>query len=140
MIEPQEVTIDDRVFILSKLPAVEGREIITQYMPTALPKIGDYKSNEVVMLKLIKYAAVKLSEERTIQLSTRELINNHCSSWELLVKLEWAMLEYNCTFFQNGNLSNFFGNISQRLPEWISKILTDSLAQLSQTEKPPTTN
>ena len=47
MIQPREITIADqdgkeRRYILSKFPAVEGREIVAKYPISALPKLGDY--------------------------------------------------------------------------------------------------
>jgi hypothetical protein len=140
MIEPKEIEIDGKTFIISKFPAIAGREIITQYLPSAAPKIGDYKNNEALMLKLMSYVGVTIASGNIVQLSTQALVNNHVGSWETLMKLEAAMLEYNCSFFQNGLISGFFGDIAQKLPQWISKILTDSLAQLSQKEKQPSTN
>ena len=62
-IKPKEIVIkdldgDERKFIISRFPAVEGREIIAGYPITAIPKFGDYASNETVMLKLMTYASV----------------------------------------------------------------------------------
>jgi hypothetical protein len=141
--EHQEITINDRVFYLTKFPAVAGREIITKYPISNTPKLGDYGVSEETMLKLMSFVYVNVANaggSNYISLNTRGLVDNHTGSWETLVKLEYAMLEYNCSFLQNGRLSTFFGDIAQKLPAWITKILTDSLGQLSQVDKPPSTN
>lgn len=139
LIEPIEKEINGKTFILSKFPAVQGREIIAMYPLSGIPKIGDYKKNEEIMLKLMSYVAVPLGET-AIFLNNMKTINSHVSSWETLMTIEIAMMEYNCSFFKVGRISNLFEDFAQKLPRWISKILMDSLAQLSQQEKPVSTS
>lgn len=139
MIEPKEVNIDGKEFILSKFPAIAGREIVAKYPLSGLPKLGDYQVNEETMLKLMSYVGVNI-DDKPLMLSTRGLVDNHTGSWETLGKIEWAMMEYNCSFFQNGRISTFFEDFAQKLPQWISKTLMDLSAQLSQTERQPSTN
>lgn len=127
-------------YVLSKFPAVQGREIICKYPLSGIPKLGDYAENEEIMLKLMAYVAVIDAKGNPIKLVTRELINNHITSFETLMRVEAAMLEYNCSFFLNGRVSSFLSAIAQKLPQKISEILTDSLAALSQQSKPPSTN
>jgi hypothetical protein len=139
VIDPKEIEINGKNFILSKFPAIAGREIVAKYPLSGLPKLGDYAVNEETMLKLMAYVAVDTGGQK-LPLTTRALVDNHVGDWETLAKVEMAMLEYNCSFFQNGRIRSFFQDIAQKLPALISKILTDSLQALSQTEKPPTTN
>lgn len=144
LIQPKSVVIDGQKFILSKFPATVGREIITQYPISAIPKLGDYKRNEELMFKLMAFVGKKLEgREEPMMLGNQALIDNHISTefpGDTLLKIEAQMIEYNSGFFQIGRLSTFFGSIAQKLPQWISKILTDSLVSLSQMEKPPSTN
>lgn len=138
LLEPITKTIDGKEFVLSKFPAVQGREIIAKYPTSGMPKIGDYKVNEETMLKLMRYVAI--NGAAPIRLSTIDLINNHVGSWETLAKVEIAMMEYNCSFFQNGRVSTLLNDTAQNIPSWIAKILT-ALSQLSsQKEKQPLTN
>lgn len=139
LIEPKDVEIDSKQFILSKFPAIAGREIIANYPLSGLPKIGDYKANEEMMYKLMKYVGVRINDT-VILLNTPALINNHAGNWETLAKIEVAMMEYNCSFFQNGRVSTFLNDTVQNVPKWIIKILTALSQQLSQTEKPPSQN
>lgn len=136
MLEPKDVVIDGKSFILSKFPAVAGREIVTQYPISAVPKLGDYKTNEDIMLKIMNYVAIPMPNGvKALQLSTRELIDNHVPSWEMLMKVEWEMMSYNCSFFQNGRVSTFLNECAEMLPAWITKTLTPLLQQSSQTGK-----
>ena len=144
LINPTPLSLTDmdgreRSFILSKFPAVQGREIIAKYPTSALPKLGDYNVSEEIMLKLMSYVAVDLGG-RQERLVTKELVNNHCSDWETLAKLEMAMMEYNCSFFRNGTLSTFLGDVVQKILAKISEISTLSSGQSSQTVKQPSTN
>ena len=139
LLETKEIIIDNRVFILSKFPAVAGREIVASYPLTALPKIAEYKQNESIMLKLMNYVGVQINDS-VIRLSSQALIDNHVGSWETLVKVEAAMMEYNCSFFQNGRVSTFLNDTARNIPRWIIKILTDSSEHLSQKEKQASTN
>ncbi len=138
LIEPKETEINGKIFILSKFPAVAGREIVTQYVASGIPKLGDYKRNEELMIKMMKFVAVPREGGQPLCLSSVDLINNHVTgedSWETLGKLEMAMMEYNCSFFRNGQISTFFGDLSKRLPALITKMWTALSAQSSQTEK-----
>lgn len=136
MIEPKEIEVHGKTFIISKFPAIEGREIIAVYLSSSIPKYGNYKVNEETMLKLMSYVSVPMTNIPPLPLTTRALVNNHAGNWETLGKIEVAMMEYNCSFLQNGRVSTFLNDTAQKLPMWISKTLTLLLAQLSQTEKP----
>jgi hypothetical protein len=140
MLHPKEQSIPlgdgtEKVFVLHKFPAVEGREIVTQYPLSALPKLGDYAVNEAIMLKLLSYVGVPNAENPTappLMLSTRALVNNHVPDFEALMRLEAAMLEYNCSFFGNGKVLTFFEAIAAKCQALISRTLTDSLQQFSK--------
>lgn len=94
-----------RTFILSKLPAIVGREILSQYIPSAMPQ-GDYAKNQALMLKMMSFVAVVLEDGRQLRLTTAALIDNHCDP-ETLMRIEIAMLEYNSAVFRNGKISSF---------------------------------
>lgn len=148
MLSPIEKEIEcadgsKKTFILSKFPALAGREIITQYPLTAMPKVGDYKSNESVMMKMMEYVGVPHPTDATVaptMLKSAALIDNHVPDFECLMRLEAAMLEHNCSFFGNGRASTFFETITQKALALISKTLTDLSAQSSRQVKPVSTN
>ena len=142
MIEPKEVEIENpdgtkATYILSKFPAIQGREIIAKYPLSAVPKLGDYGVNEETMLKLMAFVAVPREDGPPLLLSTRSLVDNHVKSWETLARLECTMLEYNVSFFGNGKGSTFLEAIGKKAQAYLSRMLTDLSAQLSQKGKQP---
>ncbi len=140
MIDEIVKEIDGRNYTLSKFPAVAGREIIAKYPLSGMPKLGEYKVNEETMLKLMAFVQVDLENGVKLPLNSAALVNNHVTSWETLAKIEFAMLEYNCSFFQDGRISSLFEDFAQKLPQWISKMLTALSAQSSGQDKPPSTS
>lgn len=132
--DPKEITIIDgedkeRTFILSKMPAVEGLEIMARY-PTslassAIPKIGDWGVVQDLQDKIMKYVAVEVNG-RHMPLSTRALVDNHVGDWECLARLIKAEVEYNNSFFRNGTISNFLNEVVQTYLAKISGILAQS--------------
>jgi len=145
MLQPKEVQIKtqdggEKTFVLSKFPAIAGREIIAKYPLSALPKLGDYGVSEETMLKLMAYVAVPREDGTALQLTTRALVDNHVDSWETLGRIEMAMLEYNCSFFANGVASTFFEAVAQKVPTLVSRMLTDLQAQSSRPAKPASTS
>lgn len=148
MLEPKELSLTDasgkvRNFIISKFPAIAGRKIVTRYPLTNVPKLGEYQQSEDIMLELMAFVQAVPAEGPPVALTTRALVDNHVGDWETLAKIEWAMLEYNTSFFRNGLSSDFFESISQKAVTWISKTLMPLLArsleagkQASKTSKP----
>jgi hypothetical protein len=135
LIEPKETEINGRTFVISKFNAVDGREIITQYPLSGMPKLGDYKTNEGLMLKIMSFAEAKTESGINIRLSTKELVNNHCGDWETLIKLEWEMIQYNCSFFQDGKSADFFQRLTSLAEQKITEMLTRLSGGLLQAEK-----
>lgn len=136
MLEPKEVTIETqkgekRVYVLSKFPAVQGREIIAKYPLSAMPKLGDYAVNEETMLKLMAFVAVPRAEGGPLPLSTRGLVDNHVPDWETLARIEVAMMEYNVSFFGNGKGSTFLEAITKKGQAFLSQTLMDLSGQSS---------
>ena len=140
MIEPKDIELKGKVYTISKFTAIEGREIVTQYLSSATPKLGDYKRNEELMLKLMKYVGVSNGNGGHIMLITPELVNNHLRDWETLIHMEKEVMTYNCSFFQDGRASTFFAGFVQKVPAWITKMLMALSEQSLPTEKPSSTN
>jgi len=143
LINPKEIEIEFEgevfKFNIGKFPATVGREIISKYPVSNIPKIGDYAVSEETMLKLMSYVE-RVYDDRVQPLTSRTLIDNHIPSWEVLIKLEAFTIEYNCSFFKLGEVLN-------SLKEWKAlaepkniKTLMDSLVSLSQAEKPRSTS
>ncbi|MFA1586717.1 hypothetical protein ABZR37_13945 [Achromobacter ruhlandii] len=81
LIKPRVVMVKNRdgvekAFTISRLPATAAREVIAKYPLSNIPKLGDYKTSEEVMKKLMSYVAVDL-DGREQRLTTEALIDNH---------------------------------------------------------------
>lgn len=124
MLEPKE--LEGTSYILHKFPATVGREIILQYPTSAMPKIGDYATNEALMLKVMKYVGVAIEgRDAPLMLTTPQLVDNHVKDAETLMKLEWAMMSYNFAFFNNGSLSGILERVAAQTVKLLQKTLTD---------------
>ncbi len=140
LLEPKDVTIDGITYKIGKFPAVAGREIITKYPLSNIPRVGDYAVSEEIMLKLMSYVERVLPDGGAVRLATKELVNNHVPSWETLVKLEAAALEHNCSFFQNGKSSAFLAKLGVLAQQKVTEILTGLLQTSSRRAKPRSGN
>ena len=133
MLEPKEFEIAGKTFVLSKFPATVGREIMMTYVPSGMPKVGDYATNEALMLKIMKYVGVMVEgRDEPLMLTTRQLVDNHIPDGETLMKLEFAMASHNFAFFNNGQLQGILQLAATKATDTVSKILTDLLPVLSQ--------
>ena len=145
LIKPKEITVfdgdgDEKKYTISKFPAVQGLEINALY-PTSLimssiPKIGDYKIPEELMFKILHYVTIDIPGTDPVRLDSQTMINNHVSDWEALIRIIWAIMEYNNSFFRNGTILNFFGDIVQKVLQRISEISIQSSEQFSKQNKP----
>jgi len=127
MLEPKDLEpMGDVIFVISKFPATVGREVIMQYPTSALPKVGDYATNEALMYKIMKYVGVRVEgRDEPLMLTTPQLIDNHVVDAETLMRLEWAMMSHNFAFFKNGKLSGILDQVANRTVTLIQKMLTD---------------
>lgn len=147
LLEPKSVMIktlagEEKEYIISKFPAVAGREIFAQYPVSLVPKVGDYQLNETLMLKIMSYVAVPRENDpgNPLRLSTRDLVDNHVPDWEALARLELAVMNHNCSFFERGKLSTIFAGVGAKANTKITEMLMGLLGSLSQAARQPTTN
>lgn len=146
MIEPKEIVVKDqagveRTYIIHKFPAVAGREIVTKYPLSNIPKVAEYGQSEEVMFKLLAFVGVPVpGNPQPLMLATRALVDNHIPDWETLMRVELAVLDYNTSFFGKGAISGFFESMSPKVAAWISTTLMPLLVASLQTEKQPSTN
>lgn len=142
LIEEKKITVKgvggtEKEFIISKFPAIAGREIITGYPINNIPKLLEYKASEELMLKLMNYVAVEV-DGHIIRLSSAALIDNHVTDADMLLKIEFEALRYNTDFFNIAKKSLFLD--SGVLKEYIIstiKTWTTSLQSSSQKGKRP---
>lgn len=136
MIEEKEIEVRGRKYIISKVPATVGREILFKYPTSNIPKVGDYGQSQEIMLKLLSYVAAVTPEGQRIELKTQTLVDNHVPNAETLILLEKEMFSYNFDFFHDGNASNFLKALEKRATSKGIEMLTTLLERLSQTGKP----
>lgn len=136
MIEEKKVEIDGKEFVISKLPATVGREILYKYTSAGKNILtdGSYAVSEEVMLKMMSYVGVYI-DNRLVKFDTADIINNHVKSAMTLLKIEKEMWSYNFDFFTPDKISTFFTKLSGLMEHKTTEILTDLLGKLSQTAK-----
>jgi len=145
MIKPKPFSVvsmdgETREYVLSRFPALDGREIIAQYPVSMVPKLGEYATNREMALKIMSFVAVVLPNGQQLALTSADLVNNHVPDWETMAKIEIAMMEYNCSFFAPGKISGLFEGLEAKAQQWITRTLTGLLAQSSKGAEPPSTN
>ncbi|MDC9614886.1 hypothetical protein PSI19_13650 [Xenorhabdus khoisanae] len=147
LIKPKTITITDadreeHTFIISRLPATVGREILAKYPLANAPKIGDYAISHEAMLKMMRYVAVERDGDE-ILLKTQILIDNHVPDGEALIRLELEMLRYNTSFFgadgSRGFLQFLLDKIKGSLPSIIKTLMGSLPSSLAQ-DTPPSPN
>ena len=106
---------------LHRVPATMGREIFTQYAPTAMPKVGDYKSNQGLMHKLIAFVKVEAPDGSMVRLSP-QLLDAHVTDFEMLIKLEWEMVKFNTSFLNRENRSNLLKKFKVMAEKYLSTL------------------
>lgn len=145
LIKPKDIELKDLdgnklKFRISRLDALSGREIISQYPTTAtaaaLKGPEGYAANEAMMFKLLSFAEVDLNGEY-IRLSTKDIIRNRIPDFEVLMKLEAEILKYNTGFFKVGKISRNLEGFAANIKQLTSKILTQSSESSSQKSKQP---
>ena len=133
LIKPKEVQIKDvdgelKTFVISRLPAIPSREILAKYPVANIPKLGEYQASEEAMKLLLSHVAVIIEgRDEPLRLTTPSLINNHVTDGEQLMRLEFAMLEYNTSFFGKGENSGFLAGLIKKHLPLIIQTVTDSL-------------
>lgn len=141
LIKPREITVTDidgegKQYIISRLPATVGREILATYPVANAPKIGDYGKSTEAMRLMMGYVAVPVDMGEPLRLKTQALIDNHVPDGQTLVKLELEMLKYNTDFFGRGSNQDLVGSLIQKYIPLIMQTLTQSLQPLSAQDLP----
>lgn len=142
LLKPMPIKVKDvdgmeHDFIISRLPASVGREVLAKYPTSALPKIGDYDVSAQAMMLMMKYVAKPTDDGGMIRLTTQSLIDNHVPDGEALLRLEIEMLKHNTSFFGHAGSFDFRGFLQDKIKQYaplIMKTLTDLSQQSSQAD------
>lgn len=125
LLNPEEVVITgrdgvERTYIISTLPYPVGRKVAALYPTANMPKIGDYKVSEEVMLDLFKFVAIRHENGSEQRLVNMTLLSNHVPDAMTGLNLEVRMLAKNFDFFGKGGLSESLNRfLQERLPSII---------------------
>lgn len=109
-IEPKEIEIDGRKYIISKIPAIQAQQIYRSIMQEAKDD-GDVAMTyltEPTAVSLLAYSAIA-DEEVWTALGDVNQVNIACPRIENLIKLEAAMIRYNFGFLFDGTLQEVLG-------------------------------
>jgi len=102
-------------FNISRLPAIVGREILAGYPSSLIPKVGEYKVNETLMIKLISYVEGFNGNDEPIALNSYHVINSYVTDTTTLMLIELEMFKYNFPFLKfeksRGFLFSFLSKI-----------------------------
>lgn len=136
-----------KTFTIGKFPAIAGRELVTMYPLTAVPKVGNYQANMDVVRKLMHYVEVPAEVDAMgtavrppIRLTSDALIDNHVPDFECLYRLEFALIQKNFSFFQNGKGRSLLESLGQNSMAKITNVLTQWLPQLLERAKQQSTS
>lgn len=146
MINPKPLSLVDqagteRQYILGQIPYLAGgREVCSQYISTAAPKIGDYEKNQALAEIMFSHIAVVQDNGTELILTTKELVNNHVPDFVTGIRLEEAMLEHNVGFSVIGKILEYRDQWRENLPGLITRILTILRESLPTPDNAPSTN
>ena len=138
MIEPKEITIKDKKFVIATIPAFDGLEIILNLTKSPLTK--DVVLATETILKLVSYVAAFDVNGNKVMLTSKDIANSHVNSWEMLRDLALQMAEYNCSFFPKGGLSSFWRESVENTKSKIVQTFTLLLQRLSVAERQQSVN
>lgn len=140
MIDKKDFVINGKTFYVTKFPAFDGISIMTRFPMSSIPKLGDHKIMMDTVAQILNYVYVPMPNNESLRLSTIDLIDAHVPDWETGLKIVGAMVEHNCSFFQDGRLSNFLENLEQSVQTWSTKTLVPLLERLFQSITRPSQN
>lgn len=103
MLEPKEITVSGKQYIIHKFPAWQGMLLVGR-IPQAMSFNADSMgASSDVWAEVFSYIAVPMANKAApLFLTNQDLINNHVKGWPQMLELFKAMMEYNDGFLENG--------------------------------------
>jgi hypothetical protein len=103
MLEPKEILIHNKKYVITKFPAMQGVEIMRAYYFSTTSK--DLSLSNEVTRKLLAYAGIpRDGGQPPLMLSNDALIENHAQDWSIVLKLQEEVLKYNEGFLSKESL------------------------------------
>jgi hypothetical protein len=136
--DPKKITIKGKEFIIHKWDPIIGKRLIFTYLPTLIPKFGNFDEHEKLSIESLAHVSVETSPGVMVDLNSSTAILNHVPGPLELIELEWEVVKYNVGFSNVDDLLTFLKSLIMRflsLGKSDSSTQTDSSAQLSHLEK-----
>ena len=115
LIEITNIDGNSLKFNIGRIPAIVGREILVGYPSSLIPKVGEYKENQALMIKLLSFVEGFNADDEPITLNNYHVINTYVTDTTTLMLLEKEMFAYNFPFLKfeksKGLLSSMASNL-----------------------------
>jgi len=104
VLEPKEIELDGKRYIIHKFPAWSGVHLVGK-IPLAVDFTHpDEELRQKVWADVFRYIAVPIAKGTPLFLTTEALIDNHVKGWPQMLKLMKMIAEYNDGFLDDGKL------------------------------------
>lgn len=105
MLEPKEISVGGKRYIIHKFPAWSGVHLVGK-IPLALDfQHADEEVRRKIWAEVFSYIAVPMPNgSPALRLTTPDLIDNHVKGWSEMLKLMKEIAEYNEGFLDDGKL------------------------------------
>jgi len=122
LIKPKliEITnIDGNIlkFNIGRIPAIDGREILVGYPSSLIPKVGEYKENQALMIKLLSFVEGFNADDEPITLNNYHVINTYVTDTTTLMLLEKEMFAYNFPFLKFEKSKGLLSSMASKLKD-----------------------
>lgn len=110
-LDPKEVEVGGKTYRISRIPALEAQAVYADIIRTT----GDYGDlgmtmmPESLVLRILKYCAVKVETGDFIVLDTRDIVNTNLTRTIDLIALQLEMVKHNFSFLTDGSLTSLLG-------------------------------
>ena len=103
MLEPKEIEVGGKTYIVYKFPAMQG-VLLAGRVPVVMdPMFLDEAEKKRLWSDLFKFVAVPVPSGNPIVLSTETLIDNHVGSWKNMHAIFKELMEHNEGFLAAGD-------------------------------------
>lgn len=128
----------EHIYQIGKVPWMAGgRKILAEYIPSGLPKVGDYAKNEDLARILYANAIAIDADGNHHPLTTDSMINNHVPDVKVAMELEAAVFDKSTDFLILGKVLEYRTAWSQTLDSVLADLPTQLQKLLSAVASPP---
>jgi len=148
LLKPKQITLVDgdgvsRTYHLGRMDCLTGLEIVSRFITSGIPKLGEWNTSKDMILKAMQYVAIELPDGTTTRLQrllSESAVTNHIPSWEMLIVVFKEVMEHNSYFFSSGKASSLVEVLVQKFLQSLTEMFTRLSQPSSNTEQPASTN